>query len=111
STGAGVPGRGPARLDGLLQDVVKLAEGGLAEMRALIFELQPEALQEEGLVAALEKQAAAIQARHGITVHTALGAEPVVPDAVKEALFRIGQEALHNTAKPATAHTVQLTLA
>jgi len=111
STAARVHERDPARLDGLLGDVLQLAEGGLAEMRALIFELQPEALQEEGLVAALEKQAAAIQARHGITVHTALGPEPAVPDAVKEALFRIGQEALHNTAKHARAQTIQLTLA
>ena len=38
----------------------------MAEMRALIFELRPESLEQEGLVAALEKQVAALEARHGI---------------------------------------------
>jgi signal transduction histidine kinase len=37
----------------------------MTEMRALIFELRPESLEKEGLAAALEKQAAALQARHG----------------------------------------------
>jgi PAS domain S-box-containing protein len=111
STAARVREREPSRLGGLLQDVLTLAEGGLAEMRALIFELQPEALHQEGLVAALDKQAAAVQARHGIAVHTTLGPEPAVPETVKEALYRIGQEALHNAAKHARAHAVQVTLA
>ena len=35
----------------------------LAEMRALIFELRPESLENEGLVVALEKQGASLQAR------------------------------------------------
>jgi signal transduction histidine kinase len=101
----------PPRLAGLLNDIVALAEAGLAEMRALIFELRPESLQEEGLVAALEKQAAAVQARRGITVRTALADEPDAPLAVKEALYRIAQEALHNVVKHASAAQVRVTLA
>src|SRR5262245_31942223 len=100
----------PARLQEALGDVVGLAEAGLAEMRALIFELRPESLQQEGLVAALEKQAAAVQARRGITVRASLADEPDAPLAVKEALYRIAQEALHNTVKHARARSVDLTL-
>ena len=37
-------------------------------MRALIFELRPEALTEEGIVAALGKQAAALSARSGLPI-------------------------------------------
>ncbi|MGE0057106.1 MAG: histidine kinase, partial [Dehalococcoidia bacterium] len=48
--------------------VLQLAEAGLAEMRALIFELRPESLELEGLVAAMEKQVAATTARYGIKV-------------------------------------------
>ena len=48
----------------------------LAEMRALIFELRPESLEREGLVAALAKQGAALQARHDIPVQTDLCEEP-----------------------------------
>jgi signal transduction histidine kinase len=100
----------PSRARGLLRDVLALAEAGLAEMRALIFELRPESLEREGLVAALERHAAAMEARHGIAVHADLAEEPDAPLAVKEALYRIGQEALQNAAKHARAHSVELAL-
>ena len=70
-------------------------------MRALIFELRPESLEMEGLVAALTKQIAALQVRHGIEVELNLCDEPDVPLAVKEAVYRIAQEALHNAVKHA----------
>ncbi len=44
-----------------LDYVLSLADAGLAEMRALIFELRPESLETEGLVAALSKQTAALR--------------------------------------------------
>src|SRR5690348_4552957 len=44
--------------------VLTLAEAGLAEMRALIFELRPESLELEGLVAALTKQVAVLRTRY-----------------------------------------------
>ena len=93
-----------------MEYVRSLAEAGLAEMRALIFELRPESLESEGLVAALEKQAAALRVRHEIKVHTALCEEPDGPLWVKDALYRIAQEALHNTVKHARAESVGLLL-
>jgi signal transduction histidine kinase len=100
------PGEARAALDYVLQ----LAETGLAEMRALIFELRPESLEQEGLVGALKKQAAALRTRHGIRVEEVFDAEPSAPIAVKEALFRIAQEALNNTAKHARASHVEVRL-
>jgi PAS domain S-box-containing protein len=91
--------------------VMSLAEAGLAEMRALIFELRPESLATEGLVSALEKAAAATQARYGLTVEAKLGIEPEAPLGVKEALYRIAQEAMHNTVKHAHATRIDLELA
>jgi PAS domain S-box-containing protein len=90
--------------------VLSLAEAGLAEMRALIFELRPESLQTEGLVEALRKQAAAMRARYGIAVTTDLGSEPQIALDTKEALYRIAQEALNNVAKHARATCVHLRL-
>ncbi|GAC1429970.1 MAG: hypothetical protein NVSMB65_03440 [Chloroflexota bacterium] len=101
----------PARAAQPLDYVLTLADAGIVEMRALIFELRPEALDTEGLVSALEKQVAFAQARHGIAVHAMLGDEPSVPYAVKEALYRIAQEALHNTVKHARARHVEVRLA
>jgi signal transduction histidine kinase len=90
--------------------VLSQSEAGLTEMRALIFELRPESLETEGLIAALEKQVAALRVRHEISLHASLGEEPDLPLEVKEALYRIAQEALHNTVKHARASRVDLKL-
>jgi PAS domain S-box-containing protein len=100
----------PERAAEPLDYATTLAEAGMTEMRALIFELRPESLEKEGLVAALEKQAAAVQARHGIRVEAELDREPGVSLEVKEALYRVAQEALHNTVKHARATNVKLKL-
>src|SRR5262245_35935922 len=94
----------------LIDHVFQLAEAGEAEMRALIFELRPESLESEGLVVALNKQIEALRARHGIEVKAVDREEPDQPLEVKEALYRIGQEALHNTVKHARAQQVQVQL-
>lgn len=93
-----------------LDYVMSLAEAGLAEMRALIFELRPESLEVEGLVAALTRQMDALRARHGLEILTAFSAEPNLPLPVKEALYRVTQEALHNTVKHAQASLVEVEL-
>ena len=90
--------------------VLSLAEAGLAEMRALIFELRPESLETEGLVAALEKQIAATSARYGLRIEMELDGEPELPLPEKEVFYRIGQEALHNVVKHAKATEAKVRL-
>jgi signal transduction histidine kinase len=102
--------RDPARAVQPVDYVLSLAAVGMAEMRALLFELRPEALAEEGLVAALTKHATALQARHQLPVELHVGAEPEISLEAKEALYRIAQEALHNTVKHAQARSVCLRL-
>ncbi len=94
-----------------LRYVITLAQAGLDEMRALIFELRPESLEAEGLVAALTKQAVALRASHGVKIELSLCPEPDVPLPLKEALYRIGLEALRNAVKHARADRVDLRLA
>jgi len=79
-------------------------------MRALIFELRPESLEKEGLVSALIKQAAALQARHELVVSTELCDEPDLSLRVKQELYRVAQEAMHNIVKHAHARHVDLRL-
>ena len=100
--------KNPDRVADPLDYVLSLAEAGQAEMRALIFELRPESLETEGLIAALEKQAAALKARHRIEVDAVLCYEPEASLEAKEAVYRIAQEALHNTVKHARAANVQI---
>ena len=93
-----------------LDYVLAQADAGMAEMRALIFELRPESLQTEGLVAALRKQTAALSARHQIPVATEFGAEPELPPGQKEMLYRVAQEAMHNIVKHARATAAEVRL-
>lgn len=86
--------------------ILSLAEAGLSEMRALIFEMRPESLETEGLMVALTKQAASIQARHQVKVHLELGKEPPLALGAKESLYRVLREALHNIIKHAVAQHI-----
>jgi signal transduction histidine kinase len=103
--------RDPTRAVEPVEYVLSLAEAGLTEMRALIFELRPESLESEGLVAALEKQVAATSARYGIDVRFERCEEPDGSLDAKETAYRIAQEALHNVVKHARATHVDLLLA
>jgi signal transduction histidine kinase len=101
---------GPHQVEAPIGYILALAEAGLADMRALIFELRPQALAEEGLVAALRKQLAALQARHGVATHAELGTEPSGALKVKQTLYRIAQEAMQNIARHAQASRVTVRL-
>jgi PAS domain S-box-containing protein len=90
--------------------VLSLAEAGLAEMRALIFELRPDSLERDGLVVALTRQAAALRARHELDVQTELCEEPSLALDAKETLYRIAREALNNVIKHAQAGQVVIRL-
>jgi len=94
-----------------LEEVETLSRSALAEMRALIFELRPGGLAEEGLVAGLTKHTAAVSAREALTMAVEGPSErlPVSPDC-EEHLYRIGQEALANVTKHAQAEHAQVTV-
>jgi PAS domain S-box-containing protein len=94
-----------------LNYIISLTQAGLTEMRALIFELRPESLELEGLVVALTKQTAAMQARQEIQIELDLCEEPDVSLKIKEVLYRIAQEALHNAVKHARSDRVAVRLA
>ena len=87
-----------------------LAEAGLAEMRALIFELRPDFLETEGLVVALIKQVDVLRARYKLTVEAELDQEPPLALDRKYALYRVGQDALHNIVRHARASVVTIRL-
>ena len=95
-----------------LHEIAQLTRGALAEMRALIFELRPGALAQEGLVPALTKQAAALSAREGLVIEVDGPDErlPLEPEA-EEQVYRIGQEALANVIKHARASSARVHIA
>ena len=88
-----------------------LTAGALAEMRALIFELRPGALAEEGLVSALRRQATAISAREEVQItidgpDSRLNLAP----AAEEHAYRLVLEGWHNTVKHAGAAAITTTI-
>lgn len=91
-----------------LAELRELQKDALAEMRTLIFELRPSSLESDGLVQALRTHATAVQRRTGLTI--VVDAEPIdrLPLPAEEALYRIGQEALHNIVKHANASNAAL---
>ena len=95
-----------------LAQMLELTQGALAEMRALIFQLRPEALHEEGLIAAVRKHASAVAAREGldVRVHTEDDRLPL-EEVAEEELFRVVQEAVHNCVKHAHPNHVDIRLA
>src|SRR5262249_32498438 len=90
-----------------LGHVGDLSRTALAEMRALIFELRPRGLAEEGLVSALTKHAAAVGAREGVAIEVTGPSErlPISSDR-EQHLYRLGQEALANASKHAQAKRI-----
>jgi signal transduction histidine kinase len=94
-------------------DVRQSAQAAMAEMKALLLQLRPEALAGVGLVEALREQCEALQYRAGAEVTCAIG-DPIpdaeLPPGAQEAIFRVAQEALSNVARHARARKVRLSL-
>ena len=84
-----------------------LQREALAEMRALIFELRPGNLEQDGLDRALRTHSTALQGASGCRSWSRRVARPVAARDRGDALS-ISQEALHNVVKHAAARQVRL---
>jgi signal transduction histidine kinase len=89
----------------------ELVVATLQDVRRLAVELRPSALDDFGLVAALEHLTTSFQEQTGIQVDfgAALGQERL-PGEVETALYRIVQESLTNVVKHARAQRVSIAL-
>jgi signal transduction histidine kinase len=89
-----------------LQELRNMAREAMLDMRMLIFELHPPALEEEGLASALQARLEAVEARSGLQTEFHIKGEMRLPLLVEEELYRIAQEALTNAVKHARAQKV-----
>jgi PAS domain S-box-containing protein len=100
--------RDPAAARTQLAQLRDLQREALAEMRALIFELRPGNLEQDGLTRALRTHTAALQGRIGLPIVVESTLEERLPLPIEEVIYRISQEALHNVVKHASARQVRL---
>ena len=91
------------RLSGHVQDVV-------ADVRRLVHDLRPPALDDRGLVGALSQQAEQITSSGGPTVRVEASVLDQLPAAVEVAAYRIVGEALTNVTRHAHATSATLRL-
>ncbi|MEU3462519.1 GAF domain-containing sensor histidine kinase [Streptomyces sp. NPDC006733] len=102
--------RDPARAKEELKQVAALAAEAAEELRAVVVELRPAGLDEDGLVATLRTQAEVLDRAHAAHVTFTSCHVKALPAAQEEALLRVAQEALHNALRHAGAATVSVCL-
>lgn len=87
------------------------AQQALKEMRLLVYELRPQALEQDGLIGALQHRLDAVEKRSGVNAHLIVETTDRLPEPIESALYFIAQEALNNALKHAAATAVTLKIA
>ena len=88
----------------------EIAQQALQEMRLLVYELRPLALESEGLIGALEQRLETVERRAGIQARVLVEGEVELTPNQEEELYGIAQEALNNALKHAGASQVVLSV-
>src|ERR671914_374211 len=97
----------PERADEVAE-LKRLVNQAMEELLTLARQLRPSALDDHGLVPAVEAQLKRFSARTGIEVRMSTGGDPnELPEVMQTAIFRVAQEALANVARHACATVVE----
>src|SRR6266540_3186071 len=89
----------------------ELVTDALGDVRRLAFELRPTVLDDVGLLAAVQRLAADVAARHGLTYRVevdGLGKAERLPAEVETVAYRVIQEAVTNVVRHARAASVRV---
>lgn len=100
----------PEQAEALLDSVIEKSQGIVSEVRRLVYDLRPPALDELGLLGAIREYAAQNSA-NGLPISLAAPDHlPPLPAAVEVAAYRIIQEAVTNVIRHAGARTCRVSL-
>jgi two-component system, NarL family, sensor histidine kinase UhpB len=102
----------PDDLGDQLAEALETTRNSLEDVRRIARQLRPEALDDLGLVPALNALASGFADRTGIPIVRWLpGAAPALGPEAELVVFRVAQESLTNAARHAEAHRLELVLA
>jgi PAS domain S-box-containing protein len=102
-------GAGPQAVEHL-RELRATAQEALREMRLLIFQLSPPALDTGGLAGALQRRMDAVEARGGVRVELQVDGSESLETRTRQELYQVAQEALNNALKHARAQSVRVVL-
>jgi signal transduction histidine kinase len=100
----------PQAAAGHIESALQLNRETQQELKLIIDELRPAALEGRGLAQAVHDYASRWQEHTGITTSTTISGEQPLPLDVEQVLYRVLQESLSNVARHAEADSVQLSL-
>jgi signal transduction histidine kinase len=89
-------------------EIVSSSQVILKEMRLLMFDLRPAALEEEGLLGAFQKRLDSVEQRSGVKSELNVTGDVKLTPLMEEGLYRIAQEALNNSLKYSSAQKVMI---
>lgn len=90
------------------EELRQLTRGALAEMRTLLFELRPAALNQARLPDLLKQLSEAVMGRKRLPIDLDVVGDCEIPCDVKVEIYRIAQESLNNVVKYARATRVEI---
>lgn len=104
--------RGPGEAIDEIRNMKKMVRSALYEVRRIIYDLRPMALDDLGLVPTLKKYLQTIEEYHKTTTiqFTNIGEDKRLSSKYEVALFRMIQESVQNALKHASASLIQVKL-
>jgi two-component system, NarL family, sensor histidine kinase UhpB len=94
-----------------LGELKRLVNQAMEELMTLARQLRPSALDDHGLLPAVQTQLKGFSSRTGVEVRLSTEGDPnELPEVMQTAIFRVAQEALTNVARHAGAKVVEVDL-
>lgn len=100
----------PEEIHQWMDELSDIAQNALAELRLLLYELRPTALEQDGLHGALKRRLDAVEKRAGIQTIFEVHGSFRLPAEDEEHFYRIAQEALNNALQHARHQSIWVKL-
>jgi nitrate/nitrite-specific signal transduction histidine kinase len=100
----------PGAAEEKVHQLRRITQDTLREMRSVIFDLRPSALQDSNLEAALRQEVERLSRADGPEITLEVTGSGVTSSAIEQALLRIAQEALHNAVEHAHAEHIAVSV-